>query len=82
MNTAPSQTTTHNVSWEIDLEADTPRQAAQEAWNDYFRRGEPGPDDACVFTITHQDDAGRVISQTIDLAEDTDDQSRPLVQNE
>lgn len=67
MNTAPAQTTTtHNVSWEIDLEADTPRQAAQEAWNDCFRRGEPGPDDACVFQVRSSDGATRII----DLSQD------------
>lgn len=79
----PEDAREYSVTWTIDsVDASSPEDAARKVWEQIFGRQAPGPDDACVFTITHQDDAGRVISQTIDLSEDTDNQSRPLVQNE
>jgi hypothetical protein len=42
------------VRWEVDVEADSPRLAAQQAADDYFqgRIGAGEPDTACVFSVT------------------------------
>jgi hypothetical protein len=42
------------VLWEVDVEADSPRLAAQQAADDYFqeRIGAGEPDTACVFSVT------------------------------
>lgn len=44
------------VTWVIDADEDiSPAQAAINVWQENFRRGtgRPGPDEACVFTITN-----------------------------
>lgn len=54
------------VTWFIDSDEDDPVEAARQVWRENFNRGEPGPEDACVFQVTdHQ--TGTTI--TVDLAE-------------
>lgn len=43
---------TYRVSWEIDIEANSPEEAAATIWQDIFNRSSPAPDDACVFSVT------------------------------
>lgn len=44
----------HLLTWEINEEAESPAQAAALVWRRVFGRGvlQPGPDEACVFTVT------------------------------
>lgn len=55
------------IEWEIDVtnDATTPREAALAVWHDTFGHGEPGPEDACVFTITDRQQRTQV---QLDLA--------------
>ncbi len=55
------------VSWEIDADDSTPREAVEKTWRDYFGRTAAGPDDACVFTVS---DPRGGVTMTIDLSEE------------
>lgn len=58
----------YSLSWEIDaVDAANAAGAARDIWRSIFGRGpgQPGPDEACVFTVTQ---AGR--STQIDLSEE------------
>lgn len=57
------------VSWHLDdCDGATPRQAAMEIWYEIFNRGEPGPEDACVFEVS---DPATGESVTVDLAQES-----------
>jgi len=54
------------VKWEIDSDESDPVEAARRVWRENFNRGEPGPDDACVFEVTDPQTGATV---TVDLSE-------------
>ncbi len=54
------------VTWIIDSEEDDPVEAARQVWRENFNRGEPGPEDACVFEVTDPQTGTTV---TVDLSE-------------
>ena len=61
----------YRVEWAIDIEAASPREAAEIAWTRHMKRDLPAEgDDACVFDIAWQDPDGTFDSVTVDLAGD------------
>lgn len=58
-----SKSNDYTVNWRIDVEAESPIEAAIETWRLIFGRGygQPGPDEACVFEVD---------GETIDLSDD------------
>lgn len=65
-----SNSTTYDISWSIQEEASSPREAAEKIWVDVFGRnldenGCAGPDEASVFEIM----TGPDTTITIDLSE-------------
>jgi hypothetical protein len=56
----------YQVTWTIDVEASSPREAALYVWRHIFNRDEPQPDDACVFEVAAPFEAGA----RVDLAEE------------
>ena len=64
---------TYTVKWEIDVEADSPRQAAEQVWIQNFNRRvlPPGPDGCCCFTVIADNADGTFFDEhQIDLYED------------
>jgi hypothetical protein len=63
----------YRVEWAIDIEADSPRQAAAIACTRHMRRTLPAQhDDACVFDVSWEEPDGSFGGCTIDLAEAED----------
>lgn len=60
------------VKWEINSDKSDPVEAARQVWRENFNRGEPGPDDACVFTVTDSQTGNTV---TVDLSEHPKEES-------
>lgn len=74
---AQNHTGDWQLTWSIDLDssdAATPRDAARQIWTSVFGRGEPGPDDACVFAVVAPDGTHHLI----DLAQSEEDDDGPL----
>lgn len=44
----------YRITWTIDAEADSPREAARWVWENIFDRATADPDDACVFDVVEK----------------------------
>ena len=63
--------TTYRVTWSIDVEADSPREAAADVYRRYFNR-EPSLavlGDACAFTVQRTSPGGLRAPVEIDRAD-------------
>ena len=52
----------YNITWKIDVEADSPRKAAEYVWREVFNRSYATSVDACVFEVN---------GERVDLSEPT-----------
>lgn len=42
---------TYDVTWTIQVEAESPVEAAEQVWSEQFQRSVANPDDACFFEV-------------------------------